>query len=491
MGMGKVTTVALAIVVVAAGAIHLNTLANGFLADDRYLVLDNPIVEGDTPWSELFAKPWGGTSKNEFERRINATYYRPATLAFYRLERSSFGTRPSSFHAVSLLLHCLACALVFLIARRWLTETGSAAAGILFAVHAVHTEAVNSISYQTTLLAACLFFLGLLLHTASSRSPRRRPAGHISVVIVYALAALTKETAITLPAVLLLHDLLLRKKTLRILISPYYLCFGAVAVAYMMLRFFVLPGDGMDFFEGVSGLSKALTMAGVYGLYLKLLAWPIPLCPFYEWSILPPVSHPSVFAVFGVIAVVAYLGVTIRMTVKVAKEKTHQATRPSRTAFACFFLWLLPVTLLPVMHLVPFLIPAGERFVYVGSITLCLLFGMAVERAFAIPSRTLRTIFAIVTALYLLAMGTMTVVRNTDWKTDESLSRATLRDHPQSLNARITLTRLLLDRGDYEEALKHARIAVAAAPSVRTVRKLERAAQEGLIRGKAPPSRDP
>ena len=52
MGMGKVTTVALAIVVVAAGAIHLNTLANGFLADDRYLVLDNPIVEGDAPWSE-------------------------------------------------------------------------------------------------------------------------------------------------------------------------------------------------------------------------------------------------------------------------------------------------------------------------------------------------------------------------------------------------------------------------------------------------------
>jgi len=491
MGMGKVATVALAIVVVTAAAIHLNTLAGGFLADDRYLVLDNPLVEGDAPWSALFAKHWGGTSKSEFERRINAAYYRPATLAFYRLERSLFGTRPAAFHAVSLFLHCLACALVFLIARRWLTVTGSTAAGILFAVHAVHTEAVNAISYQTTLLAACLFFLGLLLHTAPPESSRHRPAGRILVVIIFALATLTKEIAITLPAVLLLHDLTLRRKTLRILISPYYMSLGAVAVAYLVLRFLVLPGDGMDFFEGVSGLSKTLTMSGVYGLYLKLLVWPFPLCPFYEWSIIPPVTGPSLFAVFGVIAVVAYLGVAIRITVKTAKESKSQTTERSRTALVSFLMWLLPVTLLPVMHLVPFLIPAGERFVYVGSIALCLLFGMAVERVLAIPSRTLRTIFTIVAALYLLAMGTITVVRNTDWKTDESLSRATLRDHPQSLNARVTLTRLLLDRGDYEEALKHARIAAATAPSVRTIQDLEQAAQEGLIRGVAPPSRDP
>ncbi len=491
MGMGKVATVALAIVVVTAAAIHLNTLANGFLADDRYLVLDNPLVEGDAPWSELFAKPWGGTSESEFERRINAAYYRPATLAFYRLERSLFGTRPAAFHAVSLFLHCLACALVFLIARRWLAETGSAAAGLLFAVHAVHTEAVNAISYQTTLLAACLFLLGLLLHTVPPGSTRHRSAGRFGVVIIYALAVLTKEIAITLPAVLLLHDLTLRRKTARILISPYYLALAAVAVAYLILRFLILPGDGMDFFEGVPLLAKTLTMSGVYGLYIKLLAWPLPLCPFYEWSIIPPITDLSAFAVFGVIAVVTYLGVAVWMTVKLVKENTSQTTGRSRTALACFILWLLPVTLLPVMHLVPFLIPAGERFVYLGSITICLLFGMAVERVFAIPFRALRTAFTVVAALYLVAMGTMTVVRNTDWKTDESLSRATLRDHPQSLNARITLTRLLLDRGDYEEALKHARIAAVTAPSVQMIRDLEQAAQEGLIRGVVPPSRDP
>ena len=79
-------------------------------------------------------------------------------------------------------------------------------AALLFAVHPVHTEAVDTISGRSELLALGLSLASLLvfLRATPAGSPQRRKAAAASAVL-YALGCGAKETAVLLPAVLVLH----------------------------------------------------------------------------------------------------------------------------------------------------------------------------------------------------------------------------------------------------------------------------------------------
>jgi len=226
----------------------------------------------------------------------------------------------------------------------------------------------------------------------------------------------------------------------------------------------------------------------VFGLYLRLLAWPLPLCPFYEWSIVPPVEGFSLSAAVGVVAVAAYLAASIRLSAGAPRRATGDL--PPRRHVAAFAMWILPATLLPVSHAVPILNVAAERFLYLGSATACLLFGLAAERLLGL-GRAIRVASAAVLGLYLVAHGAMTANRTTEWRDDETLARATLRDFPSSLSARLALGRALLDRGDCGEAMSVARDAVGIAPGVAAPRALEEEARFCLSRGGASTAPDP
>src|ERR1041384_8360724 len=77
---------------------------------------------------------------------------------------------PAGFHAVNVVLHALAAALVALVALRLgLKQWPAAAAGVLFAVHPIHVEAVANVAGRKDELAAIFVLLALLAHDSGRR----------------------------------------------------------------------------------------------------------------------------------------------------------------------------------------------------------------------------------------------------------------------------------------------------------------------------------
>jgi hypothetical protein len=302
-----------------------------------------------------------------------------------------------------------------------------------------------------------------------------------TVVLLFGLALLCKETAIIIPLLLILYEVFFRRASLKTVVSPFFLLLATMGVGYLVLRMQILDGGGFSYFEGMPVWSRLITMCDVFFMYIKLCIWPYPLCPFYEWALLPPIEDPFCKrALLGVSAALAYLITTILIVRRWSRNRfSNQKTTPyTIVAFAlCFFL----ATLLPVLQFVPILNVAAERFLYLGSFSYCLVLGLLFQYLLRKKQDSILRIAAIVMmCVYCLLLTTITVVRNEDWFSDESLSRATLKEFPNSLSARISFSRILMEKKKYKEALGHARAAAKIAPSLRAPKELVESASKAL-----------
>ncbi len=169
---------ALAVAAVSAAA-YLPSLAGVFHFDDYNVIVDYPTVHS---WEALLERAGGGV--------------RPLLKASYTLNWTLGG----GFSALNIALHAMNAVLLFFIGEALFRDRRAAfVAALLFALHPAATEAVTYISGRSSSLMA-LFYLGALL--AYLRG------AHWSVSsVLFVLAVATRETAVTLPAALLLCEL--------------------------------------------------------------------------------------------------------------------------------------------------------------------------------------------------------------------------------------------------------------------------------------------
>ena len=85
------------------------------------------------------------------------------SLPHYRLNMM-ISTQPFGFHLINLFLHIIVSLLVFIIGHRILLFDIHIAtiAGLLFAIHPIHTEAIVSIVGRADLLCALFYLLAFL-----------------------------------------------------------------------------------------------------------------------------------------------------------------------------------------------------------------------------------------------------------------------------------------------------------------------------------------
>jgi len=115
----------------------------------------------DAPLIQLFSADVRGVSHPEAAGKLN--YYRPFQMLTYRLIDRFCGLNPHSFHAVSLGFHVAAVLLGFALFYMLTDRMGVAfAAAALFAVHPIHSEAVDWISALPD-IACTIFFLTAFL----------------------------------------------------------------------------------------------------------------------------------------------------------------------------------------------------------------------------------------------------------------------------------------------------------------------------------------
>ncbi len=128
-------------------AVYGNSLVNGFVWDDEFIIVNDPAVRDLSGAATLMLSP-----------DVVKPYYRPLNRASYLLDYQLFGMRPAGFHAVNVLIHLLNVLLLFLLGLRFFrTAAPAVLAAALFAVHPINAEAVNFLSARNTLLS--LFFV--------------------------------------------------------------------------------------------------------------------------------------------------------------------------------------------------------------------------------------------------------------------------------------------------------------------------------------------
>lgn len=116
----------------------------------------NQDLQPDTPiWSLFLNDFWGTPLKHSGSHKS----YRPLCVLSFRFNYWLGGLHPTSYHVVNILLHALVTALFTLLARRFVKKNfPTLVAGILFASHPIHTEAVAGLVGRAD-IGACLFFI--------------------------------------------------------------------------------------------------------------------------------------------------------------------------------------------------------------------------------------------------------------------------------------------------------------------------------------------
>src|SRR2546428_2230914 len=141
-----------AAVVACAVVVYVGALWNRFAWDDTFIILGSDLVRSPGGWWRAFANPY-------WPPELGGYLYRPLTIATYVLDWRVDGA--AWFHAVNVLWHAAASVLVALLARRWAGDGAALVAGVVFAVHPVHVEAVANVVGRAELMAATFTLLSV------------------------------------------------------------------------------------------------------------------------------------------------------------------------------------------------------------------------------------------------------------------------------------------------------------------------------------------
>jgi len=174
------------------------TMQHNFNSDD-YLAVYHALRNPTSSPAEAFA---------EFARPSWGLYYRPVIKFLFEALAKSFGLWPGGYHLVSLACYALLCIEVYLIALlitdRW---HAAAASAILFMTSGAHGEAIFWISSLNGVVENIITLASLIVFIMWRQ--KDKAVLHPLSVLLFILALLTKESAISLPIILMLYDFFL------------------------------------------------------------------------------------------------------------------------------------------------------------------------------------------------------------------------------------------------------------------------------------------
>jgi protein O-mannosyl-transferase len=430
-----------------AVVVYLGALWNEFALDDNPVVRFNSLVLSTSGMWRAFVSPY-------WPPELGGGMYRPLPLATYALDWRLGWT--TWFHAVNVLWHAGVSIGVAILARRWAGDRGAFAAGLLFAVHPVHVEAVANLVGRSELMAAAFSILAVYAALA------RDSVGWCAAALAAGL--LSKENAAVVPALVGWAWLVGLDRPSRRRMTQYAASWLALGVAYGIVRWAVLRHEstfvnGAPIFIGASPWAVRLTAVAAFADFARLLAVPLHLRVDYSPAERTLVTTPldGRFAL-GLLCLATWAGLL------------WLAWRRGRKVEA-FGLGWIALALLPVANL---LYPAGvlvaERTLYLPSVGVALAAGAALvmgagaeggaEVAATLERRRLAGMVGVGVALLLIAGGVRTALRVPVWRDDRRVVRSELLDSPRSYAGPAHMVVLFLNARQPALALEEFRRAI-------------------------------
>ncbi len=389
----------------------LPALRNGFVEDDLWVVKDRRVLTPPTSLRAILTEPY-------WPRSFGGRLWRPLVLASWALDER-VSRDPRWFHAVNIAWSAVSAALLTLLAAELTTPFVGLIAGILFAVHPVHVEAVSSVVGRAELMAAAGFAIALL----GALRWRRSAWWLLGVAAGSALAIGSKEHGVTLPVIVLLL-LMWRQRDWRAAWPPALVA-AVPIVLYFALRSGIAGGalnsGGMA--PGLEGLSRAqrtIAMTSVSLEWWRLLLFPLHLSS--DWStaqvqVTPLLTTRLVLTcLLWIVAAIGAWGLRRRVP-----------------AAWLGLAWLV-ITISPVANVVvPTEIVLAERTLYLPS------WGIMLALAALVATVPWRRAALIAVASVGVLFATRTILRNEAWLDVDHARAAMLRDAPKSYRTLWTL----------------------------------------------------
>jgi hypothetical protein len=234
-----------------------------------------------------------------------------------------------------------------------------------------------------------------------------------------------KETALTLPIMLVVYDHLFKKWDKRILKSTVtYIPFIAVSGVYLLVRYKALGSfSPEDFYGDMNTYELIINVFPLFRDYLSSLLWPFNLNLWHTFHPIRSILEPK-----GLISIPVSL---IYLIVSLA------AYRKNKIFF--FGLLLIVIPLLPAFFIKKIGgTPFAERYLYMpsaGFVLILAIFLSWLKKKFPGAGAGITMVFLVI--LGILIFGT--VSRNNVWKDATSLWSDTVRKSPDSAIAHYNL----------------------------------------------------
>lgn len=444
---------ALAALLVAV-VVHLGALDNQWALDDYRVIERNPAAHAVSgALSAAFSPYWPPEPEG-----FSAGLYRPLVILSYAVDWVISGAQPWWFHLVNVLLHGVATALVVAVALAWLPPAGALAAGLIFAVHPVHVEAVANVVGRAEVLAA-IGMLGAILaarrYRQSSGILERRT--WLAVTLATTLAALlSKEHAVVTIVLLALDHALTPAQPgapavravsavsavpPRAPMGPLYLAVTWLTVAWLFLWNGVagalVTGGAVTTFGTLSAGERIVAMLPVQLEVMRLLAWPARLAADYGPQTIPFREQWGLAASVALVSSLAVLALAV-------------AVRRAAPGVA-FGILSAAATYAPTSNLL-FLsgVVLAERNLYLAVLAPALGVGWAVARA---AERGRGRAAAMLLAAVVLAAGVRTAARVPFWRDSRTVVIESVVDQPENIQARTRLARSFELSGEIGRAI--------------------------------------
>ncbi|MGD1101761.1 MAG: tetratricopeptide repeat protein, partial [Terriglobia bacterium] len=468
----RAATLALALVLAVVFLAYLDTLWFQFVHDDRFQILANTWLRSWKYLPRYFtADVWA------FEHPVfRGTFYRPIFLLWFRLQYLVFGLKPWGWHLCTVLCHVGVTLLVYYTAARLLEDRLAALfATLIFGLHPTHAEAVAWVSGVTEPLFAIFLFASYLCYLKKRAEPARARTYLAASLALYALAALSKETAVILPFIIFACELLWSEPTApsrwrawggrsldafpvgarhgvplrwwgawvgRSLdafraVVPYLALFAIYMVARVIsLQGFQNPREEHSF------LSMFLTWPSVLWFYLQHLVWPTHLSPFYSREYY---SHLDVRNVLLPAIPVLITGAGLWFWGK----------RSPKAAVAT--IWLV-VPILPVLNLRAFVEGhlVHDRYLYLPSFGFAMLAALGMRHLRLGPGRLLGqpAVQLGLAGIIGLAMGLEVVQATACYANETTFFTYVTSMSPEGHSSNMDLAGLLGNQGHLDEAIR-------------------------------------
>jgi protein O-mannosyl-transferase len=327
-------------------------------------------------------------------------------------------------------------------------------AGLVFVAHPIQTQAVTYIVQRAASMAAMFYLASLCLYVKSRCHCERSEAiFYTGSFITAILAMFTKETAITLPLMILLYEYCFLEINWR-RAAPFLLTIFIIPITMLLTETGAARLHQLQSEPGISSIHYLLTQFRVMLTYVRLVFLPIHQNVDYDYPVFKSIFELPVLT-----------GLIFLMAIFYCAKRLFSKYRLVSFSIFWFFLTLLPESsLLPIKDVIYehrlYLPMVGFSIFLVSS-----MYYVFVEYRHSESEGRRISRYLIALTMIIACYSVLTYERNKVWKDEFTLWDDTIQKSPHKPRAYINRALARYDQGDLAQAMSDYNKAIETDPN--------------------------